>query len=668
MNRALRKEIFHKTRLRNRFLKYKTKTNWEAYRIQRNKVTNLRRTSIKNYFRERCDSSRNIDFWATIKPFISTKTKTGSNLTIKHEDKLLTEPTEVADFMNSFYIGVADKIGTNANLPKPADHPNTADFVKTSCDFHSNHSSIKNINTKCQSYQDFNFTPITAESVNKVIKSLDPKKATGHDMIPAKSLIPISDIICVPMCGLFNRCLSTNTFPTQSKLAEVTPIFKKDDPQVPKNHRPVSILTSSSKVLEKLLLSQLAPFLDHVYHPNLSAFRKGYSCQHVLLDLCETWRKALENHQTVGMLLIDLSKAFDCLPYSLTVAKLRAYGLSQDATTLLANYLTGIAQRVKVKDAHSTWDTLRKGVPQGSILGPVIFNLFINDIYYAIKDGCIFNYADDNTAVNTGSTLADTTSKLLENCTDIMNWIHTNEMEANPSKFQVMFSDPDPTAKLTYNDTVIPGQNCVKLLGVHLDKKLTFSEHVSDLCRRAAYHINVLQRFKRILPCDVKLLLYKSFTLAFFNYCPAVWHQCGKVNSQKLERLQCRALRFVFSDFNSTYEQLLKRANLPSLELNRLRAIALEVYKAYNDINPPYINSIFQDNKKSHNYNLRSQGSLTNTHSRSNAGLHSFKHTGINIWNNLPSNLRETTDYSIFKKLIKSWTGVSCKCSLCKRS
>jgi retron-type reverse transcriptase len=192
---------------------------------------------------------------------------------------------------------------------------------------------------------------------------------------------------------LFNSCIDTGKFPDDAKLAQVTPIFKKEDPLNTKNYRPVSILTTTSKVLEKVMEIQMKDWLDSIYNESLAAFRQGFSCQHVLLALCEKWRDIREAKSLPGLLLVDLSKAFDCLPHSLIIAKLKTYGVEDNSVNLLANYLSNRKQRVKVSGVASTWTQIFKGVPQGSILGPTIFNIFMNDIFCAIKDGTLFNYA-----------------------------------------------------------------------------------------------------------------------------------------------------------------------------------------------------------------------------------------------------------------------------------
>ena len=189
---------------------------------------------------------------------------------------------------------------------------------------------------------------------------------------------------------------------------------KKENALERKNHRSVSILSSSSKVLEKLLEMQLADgFLPKIYNDCLSAFRAGFSCQHVLIHLCDTWRDALENGLLSGVLLLDLSKAFDCLPHSLITAKLHAYGMMTPSINLLTDYLLNRRQRVKILDATSSWKSILKGVPQGSILGPAIFNIFMNDVFCAVQDGALFNYADDNTILVKAKTKEGLANKIV---------------------------------------------------------------------------------------------------------------------------------------------------------------------------------------------------------------------------------------------------------------
>ena len=313
--------------------------------------------------------------------------------------------------------------------------------------------------------------------MEQIINDLDTAKATGYDKLPAKLLKPISTTLSYHMATVFIQCVENNEFPIDAKRAEVVPIYKKDDNLLMKNFRPVSILPSLSKILEKIIHYQLHPFLSKILDPRLSAYRKGYSCQHVLSRLVEDWKAALENNHHVAAILMDLSKAFDCLPHQLVIAKLRAYGMSENASALILSYLSSRQQRVKLLNVKSEWACLQKGVPQGSIMGPLIFNVFMNDIYLSIVNTNLYNYADDNSMAAIGRTKLEVIQCLKLDAEIAIQWFKDNKMEANPSKFQYIMLNSSNEAPLVIENINIDPEQYVKLLGVYIDSNLNFTYH-----------------------------------------------------------------------------------------------------------------------------------------------------------------------------------------------
>ena len=242
----------------------------------------------------------------------------------------------------------------------------------------------------------------------------------------------------MPVTNLINKCMKQNVFPDIMKCAEISPIFKKNDALDKNNYRPVSILTGFSKLYESSMDDQLSAYFSGVLNDFVNAFRMGYSCQSLLVKAIDDWKCAVDNNDITGVLSMDLSKAFDCLPHSLLIAKLSAYGISDDSCQLVGSYLSSRKQRVKIGQHRSSWSTISKGVPQGSILGPLLFNIFINDIFHFIEHCKMYNYADDNTMSLSAPSLNEVKGKLQNDTHNAIQWFIDNGMVPNPSKFQFM--------------------------------------------------------------------------------------------------------------------------------------------------------------------------------------------------------------------------------------
>ena len=193
-----------------------------------------------------------------------------------------------------------------------------------------------------------------------------------------------------------------------------------------------------SKIFERAtcIYQQLIDYFDNIFNPYSSAFRPGYGCNTALLKVIEDWKKAVDNNLYVAAVLMDLSKAFDCLPHDLLLLKLKAYSLSENALNLIDDYLSNRKQYVKVSTYFSTWQNIYKGVPQESILGPVLFNVFLNDIFNFVKENKLYNYADDNTLSHSGPDLNGLVKSLEKESATLIDWFANNKMKANPDKFQ----------------------------------------------------------------------------------------------------------------------------------------------------------------------------------------------------------------------------------------
>ena len=353
---------------------------------------------------------------------------------------------------------------------------------------------------------------------------------------------------------------------------------------------------------------------------------------------------------------MDLSRAFDCMPHGLLIAKLHAYGFSHTACSFMMSYLVDRQQRVKAMGACSSWETINRGVPQGSVLGPILFNIFMNDLFFLEFESKIFNYADDNSISKSGKDIKEIVNTLQKDTCTSVDWFANNDLHANQDKFQgmIMGKNNVTTTQLDVYGSKIECVDSMKLLGVTVDKQLNFKLHVSEICVKAARQLNVLRRLSKYLNLPSKLSIYKSFISSTFDYSPVAWIFCGKTNSSKLDKLNERAIRIVYNDYVSTYEKLLRDANALSLSMLRLKYMIIEVYKCINELNPEYMNKMFS--VKDTKYDLR-DASIAHQQifQTITFGYRSFSYYGSKLWNSLPLYLKRIDDFQAFKRELHNW-------------
>ena len=327
---------------------------------------------------------------------------------------------------------------------------------------------------------------------------------------------------------------------------------------------------------------------------------------------------------------MDLSKAFDCLSHELLNAKLDAYGFKENTIRLVYSYLTNRKQSVKVKSFLSALKHILSGVPQGSILGPILFNIFINDLFYFVGEDNLHKFGDDNTVSGNALSLNELIQELQTFTESTISWFEQNHMIANPSKFHAIIIRKDRKntegIELNINGKVLKTES-ESLLGITLDNRLKFDIHIDNICKKAPNQLNALKRLANCLNYTQRKILAQSFIASNFNYCPVVWHFCSAKNLYKMERIQERAFRFIYSDHSSSYNELLEKYGAGALELNRLRVMCTEIYKILNGISPSYMQSLFVLNQSRYSSRRPLDLHLPRVN-QTTYGLNSFRHGG----------------------------------------
>lgn len=447
---------------------------------------------------------------------------------------VISEPSEIAESFNDYFINIGKKLAKRIEKP--------LNYVE--------HKKI-HANT-------IFMNPTDEQEIKNVIFELKNKKAPGFDGLKAETLKLISDDIKKPLTVIINRSLETGEFPSAFKLSVVTPIYKSGDKTDMNNYRPISLISNLAKILEKILKIRLSKFINKykLLSPTQYGFREGKSTQDAIQFLTGDIYNALDKGIPSIAIFIDLTKAFDTVDHSILLGKLEDIGIRGTSYELFKNYLTDREQILKVKQTTSQKALITCGIPQGTVLGPILFTIYLNDLLCIEKSGKIISFADDTVLFYTDNNWYDLRNKIQTDLNKLKMWFDYNLLSINFDKTHYLpFSSQDkslPTFDITLKKFTIKPTEKIKYLGIIMDPHLRWDEHISYLLKKLRC---ILYRFKHVtefLDQNQKIILYKTLVEPHLKYAIIGWGGVSRTYLDALEVSQRRFLKIILNK-NSRY-------------------------------------------------------------------------------------------------------------------
>ena len=505
---------------------------------------------------------------------------------------------------------------------------------------------------------------IESDQILKIIRSLDINKSHGYDNISARMLKICDSSIVKPLLMIFRNSLNEGVFPSLWKKGNITPIHKKGDKDNINNYRPISVLPLFGKLFEKLIYNALYKYLEdnHILDANQSGFRTGDSCINQLLSITHNIFQSFDANPSLEVrgVFLDISKAFDKVWHEGLLFKLRSIGIEGKFLDILKSFLYDRYQRVVLNGQSSSWKKINAGVPQGSILGPLLFLVYINDISKDLVSN-VKLFADDTSIFSTVYDRNQSANAINSDLEKIQQWAYQWKMTFNPDHSkqaqEVIFSrkhNKEIHPNLYFNQSIIQVTSSQKHLGLILDEKLSFNSHLKVVIDKATKGISILRKLHHYVPRNCLITIYKSFIRSHLEYADVIYDQPNNNSlTTKIESLQYNAALAITGAIRGTSrEKIYQELGLEYLSSRRWYKRLCLFYKIINNKSPAYLYNIIPKIRGFHN--TRNSHLIPNIFSHSDYFCNSFFPYTIKEWNKLDKSILDSNSiYSFRRNLLK---------------
>jgi Reverse transcriptase (RNA-dependent DNA polymerase) len=622
-------------------IKYTNNTYWErAFIITRNLVQDLVRDRQLEYYSARiCEFANDpTRLWEVFNEIIFNKPRKLKTVipALKVADILITNEKDIAYTLNQHFASAAESV--LLNMPDDSYEPPNYTIEHP-----------------------FTNTLVTHREIEKALNELKPKAAVGIDEISTKTLKIHKENIIPPLTRLINEHLSNGTFPQILKKGKITPIHKSGDKLSPDNYRPISVLPVFSKIFEKIIYWRFTNFLEinKIIHPNQFGFMKESSTLSATLQLTSIIREKMDKYYVSG-LFIDLSKAFDCMDHTGLMNKIYPTIGMNPFSNVIGSFLSHRTQIVSLGNTKSTETAVTRGVPQGSLVSPPIFNFFMNDVFRLPLKGTLLMYADDMALIYSSESAENLKLDMEYDLKILHNWLNANKLAMNVSKTKyILFKSRRMTETVTANFSIRLNFNTIdrvseyKYLGLIIDDKLTFEAHIRKIRNKITPISFALRRTTQLIDEKSKWMIYNAHVASHLLYLLPIWGAAGITRMREMSILQNRCIKNLMRlHWRHPTKQLYKSTILPMVVLTQFQTLLL-VYKIKNNLMRHNIQ--LKRASDIHAYQTRHRNNFYIHFTSTTRGQKCVLSFGLALFNGLPMTLKEELSISKFKIRLREY-------------
>lgn len=616
----------------NKVAQYKiaTYTNneieWNKYKSIRNEYKNNLHYAKKNHISNKIQNCRDQKhMWKNIKKLVLNETR-GKIKNVNFANRMYTNDLIIANKFNRYFINSVQEINNSIPLRQYKNH-------------------INNITTT------FKFKLITLNELKTIIDEI--KNKSDMNFINTEVIKDSFELIGENLLSILNCSLSEGTFPDVWKETLVIPIPKIKNTCESTEFRPINIIPTEAKILERIVYNQLEFYFENnqLISNYQSGFRKGHSCESLLNLVITNWKMAVNGKKCIIAVFIDLKRAFETINRDILTLKLKKYGIKNTELEWFRSYLNNRKQRTRVNNTVSDVLNVEIGVPQGSILGVLLFLIYINDMEKCVDLARLVLFADDALLYIIDENIEQAVIKMNAELQKVYEWLEMNKLKLNISKTNCMIINGSTTSNVTFNNTIIIPVTEIKYLGVIIDKSLKFKNHIDYIAKKIAKKNYFLSKIRNKITLNTVIKIYNTMIKPHFEYCPSILFTYTNEEKTRLQRLQNKGMRIVLKLNRFTpMSSLLECLKWMSVNQKICYNVLIMVFKVKYNLLPKYLSDMLTYVGDVHQYNLRNINDFRLSNVRNEQTKNMLMYKGIKLFNELPASLKTETNIKIFKK------------------